>query len=236
MSLLRTRAGVVAAVGFGALAIAIALVLATQLGKDGTREATAPLVGSTEVAALLDGIPQRGNVLGDPKAPVTLVEYADLQCPYCAQWSTTAFPTLVANYVRTGKVKIVFRRMAFIGPDSERALRTVLAAGKQNRMWHILDLVYMNQGAENSGWADDAFLRHVIATVPGLDAEAVLADRYSGSVESALVDDQRLADESGIDSTPSFELGRTGDSLQRFRPAALGADAMRPALDRLLAE
>lgn len=236
MNALRTRAGIVALAGFGALAIAIALVLATQLGKDGGRQTAAPLAGTTEVASLLDGIPQSGNALGNPRAPITLVEYADLQCPYCAQWATTAFPALVSDYVRTGKVRVVFRGMAFIGPDSERALRTVLAAGERNRMWHVLDLLYMNQGAENSGWADDDLMRSLTAAVPGLDADAVLADRYSATVESALVDHQRLADESGINSTPSFELGRTGGALQRFRPATLDVEALRPALERLLAE
>jgi protein-disulfide isomerase len=236
VSVLRTRAGIVALAAFGALAIAIALVLATQLGKENSRETVAPIGGATEVAALLDGIPQRGNALGNPNAPVTLVEYADLQCPYCAQWATTAFPALVSDYVRTGKVRLVFRGMAFIGPDSERALRTVLAAGERNRMWHVLDLLYVNQGAENSGWADDDLLRSLTAAVPGLDAEAVLAGRYSAAVESTLGDHQRLAAESAIDSTPAFELGRTGSTLERFRPATLDVEAMRPALERLLAE
>lgn len=236
MSILRTRAGLVGVVGFGSLGIVIALVLATQLGRSSSPETSAALVGTTEVVALLDGIPQRGNALGDPGAPVTLVEYADLQCPYCAQWATDAFPTLVDDYVRTGKVRLVFRGMAFVGPDSDRALRTVLAAGARNRMWHVLDLLYMNQGPENSGWADDDLLRSTTSAVPGLDSDTVLADRYSAAVESALADHQRLADESGIDSTPAFELGKTGGVLQRFRPSSLDADAMRPALERLLAE
>ena len=65
------------------------------------------------------GIPQAGVVLGDPNAPVTLVEWADLQCPFCREWSTAAFPALVHDYVRTGKLQIVFRGLAFLGPTRD---------------------------------------------------------------------------------------------------------------------
>ena len=72
---------------------------------------------------MLDGIPQDGIALGEPDAPVTLVEYADLQCPFCAEWALQTFPELVADYVRDGRLRIEFRGLTFIGPESEDALR-----------------------------------------------------------------------------------------------------------------
>ena len=97
---------------------------------------------ATPEPSLFAGIEQQGAALGSPKAPVTLVEYADLQCPYCAQWARDALPTLVEDYVKTGKLRIVFRGLAFIGPDSDKALRTAIAAGEQNHLWDVVHGLY----------------------------------------------------------------------------------------------
>ena len=154
------RRGAFLAVGMG-LAIGAALIAASLLSSrsGATAEpASMPaqaLGGVAEVTPLLDGIPQDGTALGRPDAPVTLVEYADLQCPYCAHWAIGALPTLVEDYVRAGKLRIEFRGLAFIGPDSETALRTALAAGRQDRLWHVVEILYANQGRENSGWVTD---------------------------------------------------------------------------------
>jgi protein-disulfide isomerase len=128
--------------------LAAGLIVASVVG---ARSGGTPAVASAGAdAALLRGIPQDGAALGSPDAPVTLVEYADLQCPYCAQWSQTAFPELVRGYVRTGQLRMVFRGLAFVGPDSETAVRTAVAAGEQDRLWDVVRLLYANQGAENN--------------------------------------------------------------------------------------
>ena len=90
-----------------------------------------------------------------------MVEFADLQCPFCREYTLNALPTIVKQYVRTGKVKLVFFGMAFLGPDSETALRAAYAAGLQSRLWNVIDLLYRNQGPENSGWVTDGLLRAV---------------------------------------------------------------------------
>lgn len=110
------RAWIVLAVGCATLATGVGLIAASQLGRSGEPAAAPALpsvAGTAEAAALLDGVPQSGIVLGSPEAPVTLVEYADLQCPYCRAWATYAFPELVRDYVRAGTVKIVFRGPTF---------------------------------------------------------------------------------------------------------------------------
>ena len=202
-------------------------------GKSTPRSAT--VVGGPETAAMLAGIPQHGNVLGSAKAPVTLVEYADVQCPYCGDWARQALPDVVQRYVRTGKVRFVFNGMAFVGPDSETGLRAVLAAGRQGRLFHVLDLLYRNQGQENTGWVSDALLRGIGDSVPGLDTGKMLDESGSAAVTAAASAAAADAAANGINSTPSFLAGRTGGTLQPVQIAALDASGITPTLDRLLA-
>jgi protein-disulfide isomerase len=225
-------------VGAAAVAIAAGLVIASQVGGGGgakAKPAAAKAAGAAETAALLRGIPQAGNVLGRASAPVTLVEFADLQCPYCAQYAVDVMPSLVEEYVRTGKVKLEFHGLAFVGPDSETALRTVMSAASQNRMWHVLDLLYRNQGAENSGWVTEPLLRSIGESVPGLETAALLDSRSSAEVSNRIAADRSSADAAGINSTPTFAVGRSGGPMQILRVGALEPAAFRPALNSLLA-
>ena len=166
---------------------------------------------------------------------MTLVEYADLQCPYCAQWARDAFPTIVQEYVRAGRVRIVFRGLSFIGPDSDAALRAALAAGQQDRLWDVVHGLFVQQGAENSGWVSDAVLRSFDGT--GIDTQRMLDATHSAWVERQLAAAQRAATAAGV-------LGDTvlpGGSDRRprwcpWRSASLEPDAFRRELDHLLAK
>jgi protein-disulfide isomerase len=225
----------VALAGIVAIAIAGVLVGVSLVQRSDDTAAAPPPVAldSSETASLLDGIPQKGTVLGRPAAPVTLVEYADLQCPYCSAWAQAALPDLVKEYVKTGKMKIEFRGLAFLGPDSDRGLRAALAAGEQNKLWQVVDLLYRNQGDENSGWLTDDTLRQVGASVDGLDVNRMLARREAMTPQ--LEKAQAAANASGIHGTPSFELGPTGGQLQRVQITSLDAHGLRPAINSLLA-
>jgi protein-disulfide isomerase len=224
-------------VGLVAGALAVGLVIASQIGSGGgkTPATVTKAAGAAETAALFRGIPQSGNVLGKPAAPVTLIEFADLQCPYCAVYATGVLPTVVREYVRTGKVKLEFRGMAFVGDDSRTALQTVVAAGLQNRMWQVLDLLYRNQGAENSGWVSDELLRSVGTSVPGLQGQKMLDDRSSAAVASRISEDESIAAAAGVNSTPTFFVRRSATSVEPLRVGALEPAAFRSALDALLA-
>jgi hypothetical protein len=125
------------------------------------------LPGATGVHNLLKGIPQHGNVLGKSTAPATIVEYVDLQCPYCQQFETQAMPTLIKTYVRTGKAKVELRPIAFIGSDSQLGRLAAIAAGRQNKMFNFAELLYVNQGVENSGWLNDEMISAAAASIPG---------------------------------------------------------------------
>jgi protein-disulfide isomerase len=180
---------------------------------------------------LFAGVEQHGAALGSPHAPVTLVEYADLRCPYCAEWARQALPAVVSEYVRTGRVRIVFRGLAFLGADSELALRMVLAAGAQNKQWNLIDELYRRQGYENSGWVNDE-LPDAVAAV-GLDMQRLDGRAWSGATGRAVIRAARAAQAAGVQGTPSFEAGRTGGRLHPIRLGSLDASGIRPALDAL---
>jgi protein-disulfide isomerase len=217
-----------------AVVVAAALIGALAFGSGGSKRPAVEPVGVARVTAMLNGIPQQGPTLGSPDAPVTLVEFADPQCPYCARWAQSALPTIVSRYVRTGKVRIVFNGMAFVGADSDTALRTALAAGRQNRFWNVMELLYENQGTENTGWVTDSLLRAIGAAVPGLDAKRMLDERGSSAVDSLLAGAQSFAQQAGVNQTPSFAVGKTGGTLTLVQLTSLAPSGITPSLDAAL--
>jgi len=215
---------------FGAAALSVGLIATSQLG---ARDREAKPAAAHTTGSSLAGIPQRGIVLGDPDAPVTLVEYVDLQCPYCAEWAEGTFPVLVSDYVRAGTLRIVFRGLAFIGPDSNTALRTALAAGREDRLWDVVEGFYVRQGAENSGWVTDDLVDDVAAEA-GLDGDRLRSARDAPWVTAELRGAQRAADAAGVGGTPSFQLGRTGGALELVQLRSLAPEGITPAIDALL--
>ena len=141
----------------GASAVLVAAGIAVS-ASGGTKPADPPAVPASTT---FRGIPEHDGVLGDPRAPLTLTEYVDLQCPICAVASKQTLPWLVENYVRTGKAKLELRTLHFIGPDSERAARVAAGAERQGRLWPFVEAFYAAQGGENSGYVTDGFLRSV---------------------------------------------------------------------------
>jgi protein-disulfide isomerase len=212
-----------------------ALIAALELATGGgSTSPPAKLVGVSRVTTMLAGIPQDGATLGSTNAPVTMVEFADPQCPYCAAWGRSAMPTIVRRYVRTGKMKILFSGMTFVGADSMTALRTALAAGRQNRFWNVIELLYENQGTENTGWVTDSLIQAIGGAVPGLDTKQMLSDRGSAAVDRAISDAESLAQEAGVNSTPTFAVGKTGGTLTIVKVSSLSPSALTPAIDAAL--
>jgi len=216
--------------GTAVVAVVIAILVSTSGGGTSPTSTT----GGAEASALFDGIPERNGVLGDPKAPVTLTEFVDLQCPVCAAASKSTLPAIVDDYVRTGKVKLQARTLSFLGPDSVRAARVAAEAERQGRLWPFLEVFYANQGQENSGYATDDFLRKV-ATEAGVDADAALAGADGEFAQSRL--DRADADASrlGVDATPTLVVAK-GDGAQRKLPGdPLDPASVSAALDQELA-
>jgi protein-disulfide isomerase len=211
----------------GALVAAVAIVvIAIVISSGGSTKkggsAKGNAAGASQTVQLLNGIPQQGITLGNPKAPITLIEFADLQCPFCRDYTIGTFPSVVARYVRTGKVKMVFQNYAFIGPDSLTAARAAEAAGKQNKLWDFIDVFYNNQGQENTNYVTDAFLTK-IAKGAGVDPQKMLTDRQNPNIDQSIALAQQAAQQAGVNSTPTFVLKKPGLPSQKLAAADLVA-------------
>jgi protein-disulfide isomerase len=203
----------------GLLAVAaVVVVVAVLVSSGGSSKKSAATGGSlqgvAETAKLLDGIPQKGITLGDPKAKVTIVEFADPQCPFCKDYTLNEMPAVIQKYVRTGKAKMDLRYLSFIGPDSLTAARVLEAAGLQNKMWNASDVLYRNQGKENSGYITTDFLTKVLKA-GGADPAKAFAAAGSSAVSSELGAAQTLASRYAVDSTPTVLVGPTGGTLKK---------------------
>jgi protein-disulfide isomerase len=196
--------------------VVVGIVLGVVLtGGGGSPSASgATLPGAADVQTLLRRIPQHGNVLGKPSAPVTMVEYVDLQCPFCQEFETQAMPTLISRYVRAGKLKVEARPVAIRGGDSFRGQSATIAAGMQNKLFNFMQLLYINQGVENTGWLDDNIVESAASSIPGLDVALFLKQLNSSTVDEQVktVDTQATAD--ALDRTPTILVGKTGTKLR----------------------
>jgi protein-disulfide isomerase len=213
----------------GLVIVGAVVGIALAVGGNGSSSAaTIPTVGSLtnalpNAAAVhreFAGIPQNGLVLGSPKAPLTMVEYIDLQCPGCRAYETSVQPSIVQEFVRTGKLKIEARPIAFIGPDSIPARQAMIAASEQNRAFNFAQITYANQGTENTGWLNQTFIEHAAASVPGMKVQQLLDDQDSSFVTDATnkIDAQATADR--VSQTPTLLVGKTGSKLNPVSSAA----------------
>jgi protein-disulfide isomerase len=214
---------------------AVAVVaIAVAIGHAGPHKASSLGSDAAAVRTRLAGVPQRGTVLGRPNAPLTVVEFADLECPFCAQFDRNALPGVIDHYVRTGRVRLELRLLSFIGPDSATAARVANAAAAQGGMWGFSDLFFHNQGQEGTHYANSAFLHRIASATPGLNAGAALAGRDSPAVTRALALAANDAQRYGVSSVPSFVLLRHGRPPQRLALSSLTSGGFASALNSAL--
>jgi protein-disulfide isomerase len=145
-----------------------------------------------------------------------MVEFADLQCPFCARFDRDVLPAVVRRFVRPGRLRIELRPIVLLGAASAPAGAAAVAAGNQGRMWQFADLFYRNQGPENSGYVTDAFVARVAAAVPGLSPPRLRRDLPSRAVRSIMIANARLAYTARVTGTPNFRVGRTNGALLPF--------------------
>ncbi len=203
---------IVVLIGFVLVAGAIYFGL-TNRSSSGT-QATATSTTPGAVAVNIANVKTAGEpYIGDANAPVTMALFFDYQCPFCKQFDQTVLPQLYTNYVQTHKLKIVFKDFDFIGPDSETAseyARAVWTLYPQDfYTWYTT--MYASQGTENGGWADAAAIQKILATIPGINVNSVVAEvaanktQYDNTVQADFSEGQSY----GIQGTPSVLIGTT---------------------------
>lgn len=141
-------------------------------------------------------------IKGKDKAKVTIVEFADFQCPFCEKFFKDTEPQIIKDYVDSGKAKFSFRHYAFLGQESTWAAEASECANEQNKFWEYHDYLYNHQGPENSGTFNKDKLVG-FAKELGLNADqfktCLETDKYSQKVKDDLSDGQKA----GVNGTPA---------------------------------
>jgi len=142
-------------------------------------------------------------ILGDPNAPVTLIEFGDYQCNFCNVHFHNTEHRLLENFIKTGKVKMIFKDFTIIGPDSVNAAHGTHCANDQGKFWEYHDILYNNWTGENNGWASsDNLLRFAQEIELDIDqwSDCMIDERYSQIISNSSKDAREL----GITGTPAF--------------------------------
>jgi len=155
-------------------------------------------------------------ILGNPNAPVTLVEFGDYQCKFCNVFFHSTEDNILKNYVETGKVKMIFKDYNIIGPDSVTASHGAHCANDQGLFWEYHDILYSNWTGENNGWASSENLTK-FAQELGLDmdewVECMINESHSQTILASNEDARSLE----ITGTPAFfVIGPDGETTRVF--------------------
>ena len=142
-------------------------------------------------------------ILGNPNAPITMVEFGDYQCTFCSKFFHETENPIITNYIKTGKVKILFKDYIILGQDSINAANAAHCANDQKLFWEYHSMLYNNWAGENTGWADLVHL-HEFANTLGLDMDVFstcMSDlKWNELVNLSSKDGQKL----GVSGTPTF--------------------------------
>lgn len=162
-----------------------------------------------QAAVVLPTFPARpqesGMSLGDPNAPVKVVEFADFQCTVCHQYWLQMEQSVITTYVDTGKVYYTFANFAFFGQESTDAAAAAYCANDQGRFWDFHDTIFANYQGENVGAYTRTRLTAMAEKI-GLDMTAFNACFTSDKYTQKVKDDAAYATSLGITGTPTFQV------------------------------
>ena len=196
----------------GAIAVVVVAIAVSSGGSSAkvvTPTSPAAKKAQTTVNTLLAGIPQQGNTLGSPGAKVTVTEYGDLVCPVCKDFALGAENQLIANEVRSGKVKIVYKALETASQTANNSMfvpsqTAAMAAGNQKKAWNYIELFYHEQGDETSSYVTDNYLGGLAKQVSGLNFSQWSSDRQASNLSTQVNTDTASANAAGYNSTPTI--------------------------------
>jgi protein-disulfide isomerase len=155
---------------------------------------------------------QGSPIIGNPTAPVTLIEFGDFQCEFCARFAKVTEPAINATYIQTGKVNMVFKHFVTHGSDSVTAAIASQCANEQGQFWNFYKMIYENQGPENSGWANTENMKKFASQIPGLDKQKFDSCIDSQKYKSLVDNDMTIGVSLGMQGTPSFIIVKSDGS------------------------
>jgi protein-disulfide isomerase len=155
---------------------------------------------------------QGSPIIGNPTAPVTLIEFGDFQCEFCARFAKVTEPTINSTYIQTGKANMVFKHFVTHGEDSITAAIASQCANEQGQFWNFYKMIYKNQGPENSGWANTENMKKFASQIPGLDKQKFDSCIDSQKYKSLVDNDMTLGVSLGMQGTPSFIIVKSDGS------------------------
>ena len=150
-------------------------------------------------------VQERDVIIGDPNAPISIIEYADFQCPFCGTFFEETAPQLRSAYVETGRAKMTYRHLAFLGPESVAAAEASECAKDQGKFWSFHDEVYKEEiadGVEHNGNLNkELFVK--IATNLELDVPTFSSCVDTRTHQAAVAAQVEEAATFGVNSTPT---------------------------------
>jgi protein-disulfide isomerase len=158
---------------------------------------------------------------------VTLVEFADFQCPYCERFVTETQPQINAAYINTDKVRFGYWNFAFLGQESFWAAEASECAADQNAFWEYHDKLFASQSGENQGAFSKDNLKQFAADL-NLDTEVFNQCLDSGKYTSLVQQDTQTAQSLGVSSTPTFLLN--GQPIVGAQPFTVFQQGIESAL------
>jgi protein-disulfide isomerase len=208
----------------GVAVIALAIVLLVALPP--ILEATKP-VGDIKEHPLMNRPQVKLNGMGDPNAPVKIIEYSDFQCPYCGRFTLDTEQQLIDAYVATGKVYFEYHSFGeFIGAESMRSAEAAYCAGDQNKFWEMHDIIFANQNGDNQGAFTDKRLT-AFAKKLGLDMGTFNDCFTNGKYANQVKQDGVAGQQAGVKATPSFTInGKLIEGAQPFSAFKTEIDAL----------
>ncbi|HJX61232.1 MAG TPA: thioredoxin domain-containing protein [Dehalococcoidia bacterium] len=173
--------------------------------------------------------PADGMTLGNADAPVTVYEYSDFQCPFCARTAAEVVPRLDTDYLATGKAKLIFKNLAFIGQESKWAAEAAACAGDQDKFWEYHNKLFEEQNGENKGTFEADNLKRFAGEI-GLNQGEFNTCFDAGKYTGQIADEISEAENRGVNATPTFFVGQTAveasyDAISEAIDAALATPA-----------
>ena len=166
-------------------------------------EITIREISATKKPTIASFYDNASPIIGNPNAPLTLVEFGDYQCTFCKKFFHETEKSILINYVETGKVKMLFKDFIVVNEDSVNAASAAHCANDQKMFWQYHSTLYNNWDGEGTGWASSEQL-HQFASTLGLDmnefSECMSQSKWKDMVLSSHADGRIL----GVDATPTF--------------------------------